>query len=177
MGQFRRLAGRRSRISPLAGVARVRGDGTECGRVRCRCLHGGGVPCGRCCVVRHHSRTEQQAVLTVTAGRPDRAGPDPEGHAPAGWLDDELRLVRVRGCGGREAAQWCGLADPGKPHGQPAGSWAQTIPSQGRTSSGGRVFCSTTERPGTHAVSSALDRLVARVNAVGNRTSQAGTSA
>ncbi|WP_443064979.1 hypothetical protein [Streptomyces sp. NBC_00576] len=34
--------------------------------------------------------------------------------------------MRVRGCGGRETAQWWGLADPGKPHGQPAGFWTET---------------------------------------------------
>lgn len=99
------------------------------------------------------------------------------GHAPAGRLDGELRLVRVRGCGGREAAQWWGLAEPGKPHGQPAGFWTQTTPSQGGASSGDRIFYSTTERPGTHAVSPALDRLATRVNAAGNLTSQAGTGA
>ncbi|MDO0933206.1 DUF3962 domain-containing protein [Streptomyces sp. DG2A-72] len=99
------------------------------------------------------------------------------GHAPAGRLDDELRLVRVRGCGGRETAQWWGLAEPGKPHGQPAGFWAQTSPSSGGAPSGDRIFYSTTERPGTHAVSPALDRLATRVNAAGNLTSQAGTPA
>ncbi|MFD9715765.1 pPIWI_RE module domain-containing protein [Streptomyces sp. NPDC059076] len=99
------------------------------------------------------------------------------GHAPAGRLDDELRLVRVRGRGGRESAQWWGLADAGKPHGQPAGFWAQPVPVQGGASSGDRTFYSTTERPGTHAVSPALDRLATRVNAAGNLTSQAGTSA
>ncbi|MEK8170850.1 RNAseH domain-containing protein [Streptomyces sp. M19] len=113
----------------------------------------------------------------MAAGRPDRARSDPDGPRPAGRLDDELRLVRVRGCGGREAAQWWGLAEPGKPHGQPAGFWAQAISSQGRASSGDRIFYSTTERPGTHAVSPALDRLTTRVNAAGNLTSQAGTSA
>ncbi|WGP14468.1 MULTISPECIES: RNaseH domain-containing protein [Streptomyces] len=99
------------------------------------------------------------------------------GHAPAGRLDDELRFVRVRACGGRESAQWWGLADPGKPHGQPAGFWAQTAPSQGGTPATERIFYSTTERPGTHAVSPALIRLATRVNAAGNLTSQAGTSA
>lgn len=99
------------------------------------------------------------------------------GHAPAGRLDEELRLVRVRGCGGRESAQWWGLADPGKPQGQPAGFWAQTTPAQGGASPGDRTFYSTTERPGTHAVSPALDRLATRVNAAGNLTSQAGTGA
>ncbi|MFB7930846.1 pPIWI_RE module domain-containing protein [Streptomyces sp. NPDC056039] len=99
------------------------------------------------------------------------------GHAPAGRLDDELRLVRVRGCGGRETAQWWGLAEPGKPHGQPAGFWAQTTLPPGGAPSRDRIFYSTTERPGTHAVSPALDRLATRVNAAGNLTSQAGTSA
>ncbi|MGW1613692.1 pPIWI_RE module domain-containing protein [Streptomyces sp. NPDC002285] len=99
------------------------------------------------------------------------------GHAPAGRLDDELRLVRVRGCGGRETAQWWGLAEPGKPHGQPAGFWAQSTPPPGGAPSRDRIFYSTTERPGTHAVSPALDRLATRVNAAGNLTSQAGTSA
>lgn len=100
------------------------------------------------------------------------------GHAPAGRLDDELRVVRVRGGGGRESAQWWGLAAPGKPHGQPAGFWA-LAPEQGGRSlpSVERVFYSTTERPGTHTVSPALDRLGTRVNAAGNLTSQAGTGA
>ncbi|MFB7587733.1 pPIWI_RE module domain-containing protein [Streptomyces sp. NPDC056169] len=99
------------------------------------------------------------------------------GHAPAGRLDDELRLVRVRGCGGRETAQWWGLAEPGKPQGQPAGFWAQSPQQHDREPSRARVFYSTTERPGTHAVSPALDRLATRVNAAGNLTSQAGTNA
>ncbi|GAA3884380.1 pPIWI_RE module domain-containing protein [Streptomyces sedi] len=99
------------------------------------------------------------------------------GHAPAGRLDDELRLVRVRGYGGRESAQWWGLANPGKPHGQPAGFWGQTAVTQSMDSARDRIFYSTTERPGTHAVSPALDRLATRVNAAGNLTSQAGTSA
>ncbi|QIY94511.2 DUF3962 domain-containing protein [Streptomyces sp. S1D4-11] len=99
------------------------------------------------------------------------------GHAPAGRLDDELRLVRVRGRGGRETAQWWGLAEPGKPHGQPAGFWAQAPEHGSRTSPKERVFYSTTERPGTHTISPALDRLATRVNAAGNLTSQAGTGA
>ncbi|MBO1330975.1 pPIWI_RE module domain-containing protein [Streptomyces sp. VRA16 Mangrove soil] len=99
------------------------------------------------------------------------------GHAPAGRLDDELRMVRVRGCGGRETAQWWGLSDPGKPHGQPAGFWTQAGPGATGTASDERVFYSTTERPGTHTISPSLDRLAARRNAAGNLTSQAGTSA
>ncbi|WP_171162558.1 pPIWI_RE module domain-containing protein [Streptomyces sp. I05A-00742] len=108
-------------------------------------------------------RTEQDLIKT--------------GHAPAGRLDDELRLVRVRGRGGRETAQWWGLAEPAKPHGQPAGFWTQTLQKQDGAPPLERVFYSTTERPGTHAVSPALDRLATRVNAAGNLTSQAGTSA
>ncbi|MFE1995240.1 pPIWI_RE module domain-containing protein [Streptomyces parvulus] len=98
------------------------------------------------------------------------------GHAPVGRLDDELRLVRVRGGAGRETAQWWGLAEPDKPHGQPAGFWTQT-PDSTEASSNDRVFYSTTERPGTHTISPALDRLATRVNAAGNLTSQAGTAA
>ncbi|WP_414506537.1 pPIWI_RE module domain-containing protein [Streptomyces sp. NEAU-L66] len=99
------------------------------------------------------------------------------GHAPAGRLDDELRLVRVRGRAGRETAQWWGLAEPGKPHGQPAGFWAQAVDGENRRSSDDRIFYSTTERPGTFAISPALDRIAMRVNASGNLTSQAGTGA
>ncbi|MDT0548219.1 pPIWI_RE module domain-containing protein [Streptomyces lonegramiae] len=99
------------------------------------------------------------------------------GHAPAGRLDDELRLVRVRGRAGRETAQWWGLAEPGKPHGQPAGFWAQIVNDRERRSPDGRIFYSTTERPGSFAISPALDRIAMRVNASGNLTSQAGTGA
>ncbi|WP_326807184.1 DUF3962 domain-containing protein [Streptomyces sp. NBC_01775] len=99
------------------------------------------------------------------------------GHAPAGRLDDELRLVRVRGRGGRETAQWWGLADPGKSHGQPAGFWTEQREQGDGTSRDERVFYSTTERPATHSISPALDRLATRVNAAGNLTSQAGTGA
>ncbi|MDX2540634.1 pPIWI_RE module domain-containing protein [Streptomyces sp. WI04-05B] len=99
------------------------------------------------------------------------------GHAPAGRLDDELRLVRVRGCGGRESAQWWGLADPGNPHGQPAGFWKQTPSQDHGEPVSERIFYSTTERPASHPVSPSLDRLATRVNAAGNLTSQAGTSA
>jgi hypothetical protein len=99
------------------------------------------------------------------------------GHAPAGRLDDELRLVRVRGRAGRETAQWWGLAEPGKPHGQPAGFWAQAVDGEERRSPADRIFYSTTERPGSFAISPALDRIAMRVNASGNLTSQAGTGA
>ncbi|WP_326587489.1 pPIWI_RE module domain-containing protein [Streptomyces sp. NBC_01294] len=99
------------------------------------------------------------------------------GHAGAGRLDDELRLVRIRGRVGRETAQWWGLAEPGKAHGQPAGFWALPVTDDERCSEQERIFYSTTERPGTHAISPALDRLATRVNAAGHLTSQAGTGA
>ncbi|WP_406351721.1 pPIWI_RE module domain-containing protein [Streptomyces sp. NBC_00658] len=99
------------------------------------------------------------------------------GHAGAGRLDDELRLVRVRGRAGRETAQWWGLAAPGNPNGQPAGFWAEAVDGEEQRSSGDRLFYSTTERPGSFAISPALDRLATRVNASGNLTSQAGTGA
>ncbi|MER5758496.1 DUF3962 domain-containing protein [Streptomyces sp. NPDC002082] len=99
------------------------------------------------------------------------------GHAGAGRLDDELRLVRIRGRAGRETAQWWGLAEPGKAHGQPAGFWALPVTDEERRSPQERIFYSTTERPGTHAISPALDRLATRVNAAGHLTSQAGTGA
>lgn len=99
------------------------------------------------------------------------------GHAPAARFDDELRLVRVRGRGGRETAQWWGLAAPGKPHGQPAGFWAEAVSDGERRSPHERVFYSTTERPGSFAISPALDRVATRINAAGHLTSQAGTGA
>jgi hypothetical protein len=100
------------------------------------------------------------------------------GHAPAGRLDDELRLVRVRGRTGRETAQWWGLAGPGSANGQPAGFWAQApIGGSEQRSTDERIFYSTTERPGSFAISPALDRIATRVNAAGNLTSQAGTGA
>ncbi|MDI3420611.1 pPIWI_RE module domain-containing protein [Streptomyces luteolus] len=98
------------------------------------------------------------------------------GHAPPGRLDDELRLVRVRGGSGRESAQWWGLADPGRPHGQPAGFWKQTQGPDGARNRE-RVFYSTTERPGSFPVSPSLDRLATRVTAAGNLTSQSGKGA
>lgn len=100
-----------------------------------------------------------------------------QGHAPAGRLDDELRLVRVRGRAGGETAQWWGVAGPGESNGQPAGFWVQAHDRDQRPDSDIRTFYSTTERPGSFAISPALDRIAARVNAAGNLTSQAGTGA
>ncbi|MEU4083097.1 pPIWI_RE module domain-containing protein [Streptomyces aureus] len=99
------------------------------------------------------------------------------GHAPAGRLEDELRLVRVRGRTGRETAQWWGLANTGEPNGQPAGFWVQALDECEQRSADERIFYSTTERPGSFAISPALDRVATRVNAAGNLTSQAGTGA
>jgi hypothetical protein len=99
------------------------------------------------------------------------------GHAPAGRLDDELRLVRIRGSASRETPQWWGVAEPGKASGQPAGLWAHAIDGHDPRPDEDRVFYSTTERPQTHPISPSLDRLTTRVTAAGNLTSQAGTTA
>ncbi|WP_327393176.1 DUF3962 domain-containing protein [Streptomyces sp. NBC_01186] len=99
------------------------------------------------------------------------------GHAPAGRLDDELRLVRVRGRAGRETPQWWGLGDPDGTNGQPAGFWASQVAGNEQRPPDDRIFYSTTERPGSFAISPALDRIATRVNAAGNLTSQAGTGA
>lgn len=100
------------------------------------------------------------------------------GHAPpqAGSTTSSALYASEDAAGGRPRSGGA-LAVPGKPYGQPAGFWAQTIPPQGGALFGDRIFCTTTERPGTDTVSPALDRLAARVNAAGNLTSQAGTGA
>ncbi|MEV7234113.1 RNaseH domain-containing protein [Streptomyces sp. NPDC051020] len=99
------------------------------------------------------------------------------GHAPAGRMDDDLRVVRIRGRSGREAAQWWGVGKPGEPNGQPAGFWAHAVEGGGMRPSDDRVFYSATSRPQTQQVSPSLDRLAARVNAAGKLASQAGTNA
>ncbi len=73
----------------------------ECGRGQFRCAHGGSVACGRCRVVRDHSRIEQQAVLMVAAGRPDRAGSDPDGPPPqAGSTTNSILCASEDAVGG-----------------------------------------------------------------------------
>ncbi|MGW8801042.1 pPIWI_RE module domain-containing protein [Streptomyces sp. NPDC055775] len=99
------------------------------------------------------------------------------GHAPAGRLDDDLRVVRVRGRSGRETAQWWGVGKPGESNGQPAGFWAHAVEGGGPRALDDRVFYSATSRPQTQPVSPSLDRLAARVNAAGKLASQAGTNA
>lgn len=100
------------------------------------------------------------------------------GHAPESRLDDELRLVRIRGRAGRETAQWWGLAaseEGDEKNGQPAGFWAPPDDASLRTDE--RVFYSATSRPQSHPVSPALDRLTTRTTASGNLVSQAGKNA
>ncbi|KRV49009.1 hypothetical protein AQ490_22100 [Wenjunlia vitaminophila] len=99
------------------------------------------------------------------------------GHAPASRLNDELRLIRVRGIAGRETPQWWGIGDPGKPNGQPAGFWALPAEEADSRPAFKRVFYSTTSRPGTQPISPSLDRLAVRVTASGKLTSQVGTNA
>ncbi|AXG81276.1 pPIWI_RE module domain-containing protein [Streptomyces paludis] len=99
------------------------------------------------------------------------------GHAPAERLDEDLRLVRVRGGAGRETAQWWGTDGPKGANGLPAGFWALPDSVEGRSHSDGRVFYSTTERAQSFPISPSLDRLAARVTEKGNLISQAGTGA
>lgn len=99
------------------------------------------------------------------------------GHASARRLDEGLRVVRVRSNGGYETPQWWGVAEPGKPNGQPAGFWALPTEENTSRSSTDRVFYSTTDRARSHPVSPSLDRLATRVTAAGTLTSQAGTDA
>ncbi|WP_340556988.1 pPIWI_RE module domain-containing protein [Streptomyces sp. GSL17-111] len=101
-----------------------------------------------------------------------------DGHAPARRIDEQLRLVRVRGGSGRETAQWWGVAEgPDQASGQPAGFWSLPVQEGCRRTLGERVFYSATSRPQTQPVSPSLDRLAIRVNAQGTPTSQAGTDA
>jgi hypothetical protein len=69
------------------------------------------------------------------------------GHAPAAYLDPDLRLIRVRTGDGRETPQWWGNAAPGSPNGLPAGLWRHTDTSAPMTA--GRVFYSTTPKAST----------------------------
>ncbi|MFI6581766.1 pPIWI_RE module domain-containing protein [Embleya sp. NPDC050493] len=68
------------------------------------------------------------------------------GHAPAGRLDADLRLVRVRATAGWETPQWWGVGAPTGINGLPAGMWAEPVDENGSTTSA-RVFYSTTEKP------------------------------
>lgn len=98
------------------------------------------------------------------------------GHAPEGRLDDDLRMVRIRGGATNETAQWWGVADTDEEkNGQPAGFWA--LPEQAEATADQRVFYSATSRPQSQPVSPALDRLAMRTTAAGNLVSQAGKGA
>ncbi|MFF8841412.1 pPIWI_RE module domain-containing protein [Streptomyces sp. NPDC015127] len=98
------------------------------------------------------------------------------GHAPEVRLDDDLRLVRIRGGSTNETAQWWGVADTDEEkNGQPAGFWV--LPKHAQATPDQRVFYSATSRPQSQPVSPALDRLATRTTAAGNLVSQAGKGA
>jgi len=81
------------------------------------------------------------------------------GHAPPSTLDYNLRLVRIRGAGGRETPQWWGIGSPDGVNGLPAGLWSQ--PSKPGTEQ--RVFYSTTEKASQFKKSAVgADRLAPR---------------
>ncbi|MBF6399457.1 DUF3962 domain-containing protein [Nocardia cyriacigeorgica] len=101
------------------------------------------------------------------------------GTAQPSGLQHNLRLVRIRGGAGREAAQWWGDADDKHPNGLPSGLW---VPQEGTTSPTPRVFYSTTEKAGTAKGSAvAADRLaprtVSRGSGTGNTVNDVGKPA
>ncbi|MFF9485427.1 RNaseH domain-containing protein [Streptomyces sp. NPDC014676] len=104
-----------------------------------------------------HGEGARSGTPRVT-GEQRRANLAEQWKETAGFL---LRPVRVRGRDGRETAQWWGLAEPGKAHGQPAGFWAPAPERGGRASPADRILYSTTERPGTHSISPKPDRQIA----------------
>ncbi|MFC6083754.1 pPIWI_RE module domain-containing protein [Sphaerisporangium aureirubrum] len=89
------------------------------------------------------------------------------GHAPAGRLDPDLRLVRVRGTIGRETPQWWGIERPSGVNGLPSSLWTDS--DDARTPLG-RVFYSTTEKAGTFKASAVeADKLAPRPLRQGKR--------
>ncbi|MEU1995502.1 DUF3962 domain-containing protein [Nocardia gamkensis] len=101
------------------------------------------------------------------------------GTAQPSGLQHNLRLVRIRGGAGREAAQWWGDGDERHPNGLPSGLW---VPQEDSTSPTPRVFYSTTEKAGTAKGSAvAADRLaprtVTRGSGSGNTVNDVGKPA
>ncbi|MFF3444114.1 pPIWI_RE module domain-containing protein [Streptosporangium sp. NPDC002721] len=84
------------------------------------------------------------------------------GHASAGRLDPDLRLVRVRDASGRETPQWWGIGNPSGVNGLAAGLWTEAP--------GSRVFYSTSDKAGTFRASSVeADKLAPRPLRMGTR--------
>ncbi|MFD0883425.1 pPIWI_RE module domain-containing protein [Streptosporangium algeriense] len=82
------------------------------------------------------------------------------GHAPAGRLDPDLRLVRVRGMAGRETPQWWGIDNPSGVNGLAAGLWAESATPVAVSE---RVFYSTTDKASTFRASAVeADKLAPR---------------
>lgn len=89
------------------------------------------------------------------------------GHAPAGRLNPDLRLVRVRGTAGRETPQWWGIGNPSGVNGLAAGLWTESAPP---ASVSERVFYSTTDKAGTFRASAVeADKLAPRPLRQGKR--------
>ncbi len=89
------------------------------------------------------------------------------GHAPAGRLDPDLRLVRVRGAAGRETPQWWGIDNPSGVNGLAAGLWAE---SASPVAASERVFYSTTDKAATFRASAVeADKLAPRPLRQGKR--------
>lgn len=68
------------------------------------------------------------------------------GHAPAAYLDPDLRLIRLRDGDGRETPQWWGNAPEGGVNGLPTGLWCDTDQDGAPA---GRIFYSTTPKAST----------------------------
>ncbi|MFI7534882.1 pPIWI_RE module domain-containing protein [Streptosporangium sp. NPDC049376] len=89
------------------------------------------------------------------------------GHAPAGRLDPDLRLVRVRGAAGRETPQWWGIDNPSGVNGLAAGLWAESVTPVAASE---RVFYSTTDKAATFRASAVeADKLAPRPLRQGKR--------
>ncbi|RFU39440.1 DUF3893 domain-containing protein [Actinomadura logoneensis] len=90
-----------------------------------------------------HAQNARRHWTWIQDGRAERDRTR-TGHAPARRLDPDLRLLRVRGAGNREVAQWWGVHPKGEANGIPAHLW---VPDDCEPY-GDRVFWSTTPKPG-----------------------------
>lgn len=83
------------------------------------------------------------------------------GHAPAAFLDPDLRLVRIRSGDGRETPRWWGNAAAGGVNGLPSGLWCPPLADDGERAA--RVFYSTTPKASTFRDSAVeADKLATR---------------
>ncbi|MYW05299.1 DUF3962 domain-containing protein [Streptomyces sp. SID3343] len=95
------------------------------------------------------------------------------GHAPAGRLDRDLRLVRVRATVGAETPQWWGTGAPTGINGLSSGMWTEP-PAEDGSAGEARVFYSTTEKPPQFKASAVkADKLAPRTMELGARKGEA----